>query len=83
MNIEKFEYSLAKIYTNQKEAVEQKNLIYWQSVKFLRKAFLKAPKTTQGGKRYRAFYPEIGIHIDRFAQIDSWLSFGLLTQPRQ
>ena len=69
MNIEKSEYSLAKIYTNPKEAVEQKNLIYWQSVKFLRKAFLKAPKTKQGGKRYRGFYPEIGIQIDRLFKL--------------
>ncbi len=35
----------------------------------------------KGGIKYRAFYPEISIKIDRFAQIDSRLSFGHLTQP--
>ena len=81
MNIEQPEYSPAKTYTDPKEAVAQVDLIYRQSVDFLCKAFSKASQVTESRKRYRAFYPEIRIQIDRFAQIDSRLSFGHLTQP--
>ena len=64
---EKPEYCLSETYTELKEVVEQIKLIYRQSGNFLRKAFSKAPWTTGCEKRYRAFYPEIGIQIDRFA----------------
>ena len=43
--------------------------------------FLEITTSRKGGIKYRAFYPEISIKIDRFAQIDSRLSFGHLTQP--
>ena len=45
LNIEQLGYSLAKTYTNPKEAVEQINFMYRQSVNFLHKAFFKALKT--------------------------------------
>ena len=63
------------------EAVAQLEVLYEASCDFLCKAFSKAMQTPPEGKRIRAFYPMVRIETTSYAQIDSRLSYGHVSQP--
>ncbi|MEK9879226.1 MAG: AMP nucleosidase [Paracoccaceae bacterium] len=81
MKIDQPDYFPPADFTTADEAVDRLKQIYDLSISFLKNAFSDITTSMKGGIKYRAFYPEISIKIDRFAQIDSRLSFGHLTQP--
>ncbi|MCP3968970.1 MAG: AMP nucleosidase [Rhodobacteraceae bacterium] len=62
-------------------AVDRLARIYDAGTAFLRRHFQNSVGGDQPGSRYRAFYPEIRITTTSFAQIDSRLSFGHVSQP--
>lgn len=62
-------------------AVAQLEALYEASCEFLCKAFSKAMKAAPEGKRIRAYYPMVRIETTSYAQIDSRLSYGHVSQP--
>ncbi len=62
-------------------AVQRLIELYETSCEFLCKAFSKTMVTPPKGKRIRAFYPQVRIETTSYAQIDSRLSFGHVSQP--
>ncbi|WP_435140029.1 AMP nucleosidase [Pseudopelagicola sp. nBUS_19] len=68
-------------FTDAKAAVIRLEEIYTKSTDFLRKHFSDALSNGPTGDRIRAYYPEIRITTTSFAQIDSRLSFGHVSEP--
>ena len=73
MKIDQPDYFPPADFTTADEAVDRLKQIYDLSISFLKNAFSDITTSMKGGIKYRAFYPEISIKIDRFAQIDSLL----------
>ncbi len=72
-NPEKFSDPLA--------AVARLEELYEQATKFLCDRFANALKNGAPTERFRAFYPEIRIKTSSYAQVDSRLSFGHVSEP--
>ncbi len=72
-NPEKFSDPLA--------AVARLEELYEQATKFLCDRFANALKNGAPTERFRAFYPEIRIRTSSYAQVDSRLSFGHVSEP--
>ena len=66
-------------FTDPAEAVALLKSLYERNTAFLRDSFTKL---AGGGehKRYRAFYPEIGVLATSFAQIDSRYAYGHIVE---
>ncbi|WP_298678842.1 AMP nucleosidase [uncultured Lentibacter sp.] len=62
-------------------AVAHLERLYAASCSFLCEAFAKAMISPPSGRRIRAFYPMVRIETASYAQIDSRLSFGHVSQP--
>ena len=71
----------AQNFSNAKEAVKALRELYDRNTGFLRERFeaLTAQGEIEG--RVRAFYPQISIETDSYAQVDSRLAFGHLPSP--
>ncbi|MEM8740824.1 MAG: AMP nucleosidase [Pseudomonadota bacterium] len=54
---------------------------YANAVSFLRSAFEEVMATGRVRGRYRAFYPQVAISTNSFAQVDSRLAYGHVTEP--
>jgi len=67
-------------FTDAAEAVAELKALYERNTAFLRDAF---EKLAAGGPvaRYRAFYPEIGVQISTYTQVDSRLAYGHVAAP--
>ncbi len=63
------------------EAVARLTELYEASCTFLCDAFSEAMVNPPKAKRIRAFYPQVRIETTSYAQIDSRLSFGHVSQP--
>jgi len=63
------------------QAVDRLTEIYEAGIGYLREHFGDKVGGAQPATRYRAYYPEIRLTTSSFAQIDSRLSFGHVTQP--
>ncbi|KAB0679919.1 AMP nucleosidase [Aureimonas leprariae] len=63
-------------------AVAELRRLYEGSTAFLRDSFARVlAEGGDGGKRYRAFYPQISLVTDSHARIDSRLPFGHVPTP--
>ncbi|MBU2980543.1 AMP nucleosidase [Lentibacter algarum] len=68
-------------FDDAKEAVARLIELYDISVEFLCKTFSESMIEVPTGGRMRAFYPQVRIETTSYAQIDSRLSFGHVSQP--
>ncbi|SDE32410.1 AMP nucleosidase [Ruegeria marina] len=71
----------AELFTNAEAAVDRLQALYEQATGFLGDSFARAMQKFEPGTRYRAFYPEIRFTNSSYAQVDSRLSFGHVSQP--
>ncbi len=70
-----------KSFTDAREAVAALMALYERNTAFLRDSFNALGTGVQEHKRYRAFYPEIGIQIASYTQVDSRLAYGHVASP--
>ncbi|MCA0929591.1 AMP nucleosidase [Ruegeria profundi] len=63
------------------EAVARLEELYTQATQFLCDSFADAMDGETPTERYRAYYPEIRIKTSSYAQVDSRLSFGHVSEP--
>ncbi len=69
-------------FTDAAEAVAWLETLYATACDFLTRHFSEvAAATTQPGNRFRAFYPEIRLHVSSHVQVDSRLAFGHVSAP--
>ncbi|CAD0184713.1 AMP nucleosidase [Ruegeria sp. THAF57] len=71
----------AEKFTDPAAAVERLEQLYEQATRFLCDSFAQAMQQGTPTERYRAFYPEIRIKTSSYAQVDSRLSFGHVSEP--
>lgn len=81
MEIETPDTPPPEMFTDPKQAVDRLNLLYDQATGFLCDRFTRAIEGTPPTHRIRAYYPEIRLSTHTFAQIDSRLSFGHVSNP--
>ncbi|SLN56612.1 AMP nucleosidase [Roseovarius albus] len=70
-----------KEFTDPKAAVDHLIALYATASECLCSAFSKALSEGAPAQRIRAFYPEIRITTTSYAQVDSRLSFGHVSEP--
>ncbi|MEX0279530.1 MAG: AMP nucleosidase [Ruegeria sp.] len=68
-------------FTDPAAAVVRLEELYEQATQFLCDSFAKAMQKNAPDARYRAYYPEIRIKTSSYAQVDSRLSFGHVSEP--
>ncbi|WP_420585460.1 AMP nucleosidase [Ruegeria sp.] len=68
-------------FTDPAAAVARLELLYQQATEFLCDSFSKAMQGETPTERFRAYYPEIRIKTSSYAQVDSRLSFGHVSEP--
>ena len=68
-------------FTDAAEAVAELRKLYDRNTAFLRDAFNGLSPDTAPTTRYRAFYPEIGVAVSSYTQVDSRLPYGHVTSP--
>ncbi|MCK0149904.1 AMP nucleosidase [Marivita sp. S6314] len=68
-------------FDDAKQAVDRLCDLYRLATDFLSSTFQTAMEQGHPGVRYRAYYPEVRITTTTFAQVDSRLSFGHVSQP--
>ena len=71
----------SETFTDSKAAVDRLENLYAEATDFLCNRFAGAMETGAPGHRIRAFYPEIRFTTTSYAQVDSRLSFGHVTNP--
>ncbi len=71
----------AEKFTDPAAAVARLEQLYEQATRFLCDSFAQAMEQGTPTERYRAFYPEIRIKTSSYAQVDSRLSFGHVSEP--
>ena len=68
-------------FTDAAEAVEALKALYSRNTQFLRDSFLKVAEGGGDDRRFRAFYPEVGVSTSSFVQIDSRHAYGHVPGP--
>ncbi|WP_170570706.1 AMP nucleosidase [Ruegeria atlantica] len=68
-------------FTDPAAAVTRLEQLYDQATKFLCDSFAEAIEGDAPAERFRAYYPEIRIKTSSYAQVDSRLSFGHVSEP--
>ena len=68
-------------FIDPKAAVARLEELYEQATRFLCDSFTEAMQDGTPKARYRAYYPEIRIKTSSYAQVDSRLSFGHVSEP--
>ncbi|MER9924765.1 AMP nucleosidase [Mesorhizobium sp. M0048] len=68
-------------FNDAKKAVAALQVLYDRNTKFLRDSFAALAAGGDNSKRYRAFYPEIGVTTSSFTQIDSRQAYGHMPTP--
>src|SRR5438445_12893100 len=69
-------------FDSAEKAVAALQLLYDRNTKFLRDAFAAlAAAAGDSSKRYRAFYPEIGVTTSSLTQVDSRQAYGHMPTP--
>lgn len=68
-------------FTDPAAAVARLEELYTQATEFLCDSFSKVLQDGAPTARYRAYYPEIRIKTSTYAQVDSRLSFGHVSEP--
>ena len=68
-------------FTDAREAVDALKALYDRNTSFLRDSFDKLGTGVEQQRRYRAFYPEVGVSTSSYTQIDTRLSYGHMAAP--
>ncbi len=68
-------------FTDAGEAVDALKALYDRNTSFLRDSFDKLGTGVEQQRRYRAFYPEVGVSTSSYTQIDTRLSYGHMAAP--
>ncbi len=68
-------------FTDPEAAVARLEDLYEQATRFLCESFAEAIERGTPCARFRAYYPEIRIKTSSYAQVDSRLSFGHVSEP--
>ena len=68
-------------FTDAREAVDALKALYDRNTSFLRDSFDKLGAGVDQQRRYRAFYPEVGVSTSSYTQIDTRLSYGHMAAP--
>jgi AMP nucleosidase len=68
-------------FTDAQEAVDALKSLYERNTAFLRDCFNDLGKGNDQQRRYRAFYPEVGVSTSSYTQIDSRLAYGHMPAP--
>lgn len=68
-------------FTDPAEAVAALRRIYERNTRFLRDSFTALASGGDTDKRYRAFYPEVGVTTTSFTQVDSRQAYGHMPLP--
>ena len=68
-------------FTDAREAVHALKALYDRNTSFLRDSFDKLGEGVDQQRRYRAFYPEVGVSTSSYTQIDTRLSYGHMAAP--
>ncbi len=68
-------------FTDAAEAIAELRNLYARNTAFLRDAFNGLSVDTPPATRYRAFYPEIGVTVSTYSQVDSRLPYGHVNEP--
>ncbi|MEO3998588.1 AMP nucleosidase [Mesorhizobium sp. CAU 1732] len=68
-------------FTDAQEAVDALKSLYERNTAFLRDRFNDLGKGNDQQRRYRAFYPEVGVSTSSYTQIDSRLAYGHMPAP--
>ena len=68
-------------FTVAEDAVEALTQLYARNTQFLRDSFEALGKGADPTKRYRAFYPEVGVTTTSYSQIDSRQAYGHMPTP--
>ncbi|WP_245425838.1 AMP nucleosidase [Mesorhizobium sp. WSM3862] len=68
-------------FDDAKKAVAALEALYDRNTKFLRDSFARLAAGGDESRRYRAFYPQIGVTTTSFTQIDSRQAYGHMPTP--
>ena len=68
-------------FTEARKAVAALRTLYDRNTQFLRDAFSALAEGGGADRRYRAFYPEIGVTTSSFGQVDSRQAYGHMPTP--
>ncbi len=68
-------------FTDAREAVAALRKLYERNTAFLRDSFQQLAEGGASERRFRAFYPEVGMSTSSYTQIDSRLAYGHLPAP--
>jgi AMP nucleosidase len=68
-------------FTDVQEAVEALKRVYFRNTEFLRKSFASMTQQPDARHRYRAYYPEVGVSITSYSQVDSRQAYGHMSLP--
>ncbi|TWI87646.1 AMP nucleosidase [Roseibium hamelinense] len=68
-------------FTDSQAAVERLIEIFEANTKYLRDAFQAVISGEDTNVRHRAFYPQVQIHTESHARLDSRLSYGFVSRP--
>nr|MDQ2706027.1 AMP nucleosidase [Pseudomonadota bacterium] len=70
-----------KSFTDAAEAVATLRELYSRNTRFLRDSFAGLAEGGDPNKRYRAFYPEVGLTTSSYSQVDSRQAYGHMPTP--
>jgi len=70
-----------KSFTDPAKAVAALRSLYDRNTGFLRDSFAALAEGADPNRRYRAFYPEIGITTSSYSQVDSRQAYGHMPTP--
>jgi AMP nucleosidase len=70
-------------FTTAEEAVAALTALYDRNTTFLRDAFNGLSNTGAPDRRFRSYYPEIGVTVSSYDQIDTRLAYGHMPSPGQ
>jgi AMP nucleosidase len=70
-----------KSFTDAAEAVVALQVLYDRNTKFLRDSFSALARGADPNRRYRAFYPEVGVTTSSYSQVDSRQAYGHMPTP--
>ena len=68
-------------FTDAREAVAALRKLYDRNTAFLRNSFHELAEGGETQRRFRAFYPEVGVSTASYSQVDSRLAYGHMPAP--
>ena len=68
-------------FTDAREAVAALRKLYDRNTAFLRDSFHELAEGGETQRRFRAFYPEVGVSTASYSQVDSRLAYGHMPAP--